>query len=96
MQDGLTTNVSMFVRSLCVLLGTLVILFTYSPGLACIIVLCILPAAIASRFTAGLLNIISVRYQKAKADVSNIATENISNVRTVKAFGNEDDASLKF
>merc|ERR1712223_1692829 len=28
-QDGLTTNVSMFVRSVCILLGTVVILFTY-------------------------------------------------------------------
>mmetsp|Transcript_23732 Transcript_23732/g.29496 ORF Transcript_23732/g.29496 Transcript_23732/m.29496 type:complete len:331 (+) Transcript_23732:760-1752(+) len=95
-QDGLTTNVSMFVRSLCILVGTIVILFTYNWILALIIIGCILPSVISSRITAGMLNTFSVRYQKSKGEMSNIATESISNIRTVKAFADEQDSSLKF
>ena len=95
-QDGLTTNVSMFVRSLCILLGTVVILFTYDAVVALIIIGCILPSVISSRLTAGMLNTFSVSYQKSKGEMSNIATESISNIRTVKAFADEEDSALRF
>ena len=42
-QDGLTTNVSMFFKALVTIIAVVVILFTYHAGLACIIVLCVLP-----------------------------------------------------
>ena len=95
-QDGLTTNVSMFVRSLCILLGTVVILFTYDAVVAVIIIGCILPSVVSSRLTAGMLNTFSVSYQKSKGEMSNIATESISNIRTVKAFADEEDSALRF
>ena len=79
----------MFVRSLCILIGTIVILFTYAPLLALIIIACMLSSVVSSRLTAGMLNTFSVRYQKSKGEMSNIATESISNIRTVKAFADE-------
>lgn len=52
----------MFVRSLCILIGTIVILFTYHVWLACIIIVCMIPSVVSSRLTAGMLNVFSVRY----------------------------------
>lgn len=86
----------MFVRSLCILVGTIVILFTYNAVLALVIIVCMLPSVVSSRLTAGMLNTFSVRYQKSKGEMSNIATESISNIRTVKAFADEDNTSLRF
>jgi len=42
------------------------------------------------------LNAFSEKYQAAKALMSNIATENLQNIRTVKAFADEDMCSTKF
>ena len=89
-QDGLSTNVAMFVKAFTIIIGTCVILFMYSWLLAIIIIVCVLPSIVVSRVTANILNAFSVRYQKAKSQMSNIGTESLSNIRTVKAFANED------
>jgi len=36
------------------------------------------------------------RYQKEKGDMSHIGKESISDIRTVKAFANEEMTNLKF
>jgi ABC-type multidrug transport system fused ATPase/permease subunit len=86
----------MFVKSFTVTIGTIVILFTYSWALAFIIIACVLPPVVIMRYTASILNAFSVRYQKAKSEMSNIATEQLSNVRTVKSFASEHDTGLNF
>ena len=95
-QDGLTTSVAMFIKALAVVVGTCVILFTYEWRLAIIIIVVILPQIIASRISAAYLNAFAVKYQKAKAEMSNIGAESISNIRTLKAFSDEEMTSLRF
>jgi len=61
-QDGLTTNVAMFIKSFCIVVGTLVILFVYSVELALIVVACTLPAIIGSRYSMAMIQSFAVRY----------------------------------
>ena len=86
----------MFFKAAVVAIGSIVILFTFDWRLAIIILVVIAPQIIASRVSAGYLNAFSVRYQKAKSEMSNIGTESISNIRTVKAFADEEMTVLKF
>lgn len=96
MQDGLTTSVSMFVKSACIILGTMAILFTYNAWVALIVIGIIIPQFLVTRISAKYLDNFAVTYQKAKGVMSNIATESLSNVRTVKCFADEEMTSVKF
>lgn len=49
-----------------------------------------------TRISANFLDSFAVTYQKHKAELSNIGTESLSNIRTVKAFANEEENSLRF
>lgn len=95
-QDGLTTNVAMFVKALSIMVGSLVILFLIDWRIGLITVLILVPQLISTRLSGHLLNAFSEKYQSAKALMSNIATENLQNIRTVKAFADEDMCSTKF
>ena len=59
-------------------------------------VVLILPQILITRISAGFLNSFAVTYQKQKAELSNMGTESLGCIRTVKAFANEDVDSLKF
>ena len=74
-QEGLTTNVAMFIKALCIMIGTIVIIFFYDPVFAVIVILCIAPSIFVTRFGANAINKFGARYQKAKGEMSNIGTE---------------------
>jgi len=61
-----------------------------------IVIAVLIPQVLVSRITANYLSTFAVTYQKTKSEMSNIGTEALSNIRTVKAFADEEMCSLKF
>ena len=95
-QDGLTTNVAMFIKAICICLGCIVIVATYNGWLCLIVIGAVLPQILVTRWSAHYLNIFYARYQKEKGEMSHIGKESISDIRTVKAFANEEMTCLRF
>ena len=95
-QDGLTTNVAMFVKSACIAVGCVFILCTYSVPIGFITLAIVMPQIIATRISAAYLDAFSVRVQKATGIMTNVGAESLSNIRTVKAHGDEEMTGLRF
>ena len=95
-QDGLTTNVAMFIKAICIVVGCIVIIATYNGWLALIVVGGVFPQILITRMSVHYLRLGNVRYQKEKGEMSHIGKESISDIRTVKAFANEEMANLRF
>ncbi len=89
LQNALSVNISMLVRSLVQALGGIGMLFMTSAKLTMFILIIIPPLGfLAARFGRKVKSI-SKRAQDALADSSGVAEEGISGVRTVKAFAQE-------
>ena len=86
----------MFVKSATIWVGTIVILFTYEWRLALIILAVVFPQIFAQRISFYFLSSFELRYQKAKSYMSQVGSEAISNMRTVKAFADEEMTGLRF
>ena len=95
-QDGLSTNVMMAVKSSCIVLVVFGIMFTLNVKMTLIVMVLILPQILITRISANFLDSFAITYQKTKAQLSNMGTESLSNIRTVKAFANEEVDGLKF
>ena len=90
LQNALSVNISMLMRSLVQALGGLVMLFMTSSKLTAFIFLIIPPLGfLAARFGKK-VKAISRRSQDALALSSGVAEESIGTVRTVKSFAQED------
>jgi ABC transporter fused permease/ATP-binding protein len=89
LQNALSVNISMFVRSLVQALGGLFMLFVTSTKLTIFILIIIPPLGfLAARFGKKVKGI-SKKAQDSLATSSGIAEESIGTVRTVKAFAQE-------
>lgn len=95
-QSGLTTSVMQLIKALCIVVGTLVILMTYNVYIALILIAVLTPQVLVTRISSAYLRAFGTTYQKAKSSMSNTATESLSNIRTVKAFGDEEMVTLKY
>lgn len=90
LQNALSVNISMLMRSLVQALGALLMLFLTSSKLTLFILLIIPPMGfIAARFGKK-VKAISRRSQDALALSSGVAEESIGTVRTVKSFSQEN------
>jgi ATP-binding cassette subfamily B protein len=88
-QNALSVNISMLVRSFVQALGALVMLFVTSSKLAAFILILVPPMAfIAARFGKKVKSI-SKKTQDKLAQSTSVAEEGISGIRTVKAFAQE-------
>jgi ATP-binding cassette subfamily B protein len=88
-QNALSVNISMLVRSFVQALGALVMLFVTSSKLAAFILILVPPMAfIAARFGKKVKSI-SKKTQDRLAQSTSVAEEGISGIRTVKAFAQE-------
>ena len=65
-QDGLTTNVAMFVKSICICIGCIVLTTTYNAWLLPIVLVGVAPQIIVHRWSAHYLHLFFVRLQKEK------------------------------
>ena len=89
LQNALSVNISMLVRSLAQAAGGILMLFLTSAKLTIFILVIIPPLGfLAARFGKK-VKAISKRSQDSLASSSGVAEEGISNVRTVKAFAQE-------
>jgi ABC-type multidrug transport system fused ATPase/permease subunit len=89
-QDTLGTNISMFIRGSLFILITIVIMLTISPLLTSTVFGAIIPIIIFSVFLMIFMRKIQKTIQEEKSHMNTIAEESFANVRTVKAFQNED------
>lgn len=78
------------------ILVTLIIMLVISPILTAMTFGGIIPIVIFSTFYQKWMRDLQRMIQKEKAVMSTVAEEAFSNIRTVKAFGNEDAETLKF
>ena len=95
-QEGLTTNISMLMKSGTIVIGTIAILFTYNVWVTLVIIAVVIPQIFVTRIAMRYRNAFGATYQKAKTRMSNIATESLQNVRTVKCFADEEMTLVKF
>ena len=88
-QEGLSSNVSMFVRSFVFILATIALLFVISWQLTLTMLATIVPVIVFSFFFGKQMKKLQKKVQDEKAHISTIAEESFSNIRTVKAFATE-------
>ena len=89
LQSAVTTNVSMLLRFTMMALISVIILLIISPLLSLVASLIVPPLAIFAVLFAKFFRTISAKTQKALAVANIAAEESISNIRTVRSFGNE-------
>ena len=89
-QDGLSTNVSIFVRCFVFCVTVIVIMVLISPVLAGITLASIVPIMIFASIYGSKMRKLTKQQQEERAKMTTVAEESFSNVRTVKAFSNED------
>lgn len=86
----------MFIRSSFTIIATLIICFILSWKLALTFMAGIIPIAIFAIKYANYMRAIAKKISATKALMSTIADESLSNIRTVKAFANEEEEIIKF
>jgi ABC-type multidrug transport system fused ATPase/permease subunit len=86
----------MFVRSTFTILATMIICFVLSWKLALTFTAGIFPIALFTIKYAHYMREIAKKISSQKALMSTIADESLSNIRTVKAFANEEEEIEKF
>jgi ABC-type multidrug transport system fused ATPase/permease subunit len=89
LQNALSVNISMLVRSLVQALGGVLMLFMTSAKLTIFILIIIPPLGLLAARFGKKVKAISKRAQDALAASSGVAEEGISGVRTVKSFAQE-------
>ena len=88
-QDGLSTNISMFIRAFIFIVVTMVIICLISWKLTLVTLGGIFPILIVSKIYGAIVKKISKEVQDQKAEMGSISEEAISCIRTVKAFSTE-------
>jgi ABC-type multidrug transport system fused ATPase/permease subunit len=94
--SSLSSNVSAFVRSILFIIFVLIACLLISPTLTGITFVSIVPIIIGAVFLGKMIRKLSRKKTDDKAKMSIIAQESFANIRTVKAFANEDRESDKF
>ncbi len=90
LQNAVSVNISILMRSLGAAVGGLVLLVYTSPVLALALLAAIPPLALGTAGFGRKIRAHSRKVQDALADTSTIAEEAISGIRTVRAFAQED------
>jgi ABC-type multidrug transport system fused ATPase/permease subunit len=88
--NGLSTNISMLVRSVFFIISTLVILFLISWKLTIVTLAGIAFIVLGAIWYMKKLSFLAKTIQDKKAIIGNVCEESMSNIRTVKAFSTED------
>jgi len=83
-QEGLSTNVSMFLRSFIFIMVSFVFLFIISWELTLAMIGSILPVIVFSVVYGRMMKSAQKKVQDSKAYISTLAEETFSNIRTVK------------
>eukprot|EP00347_Sterkiella_histriomuscorum_P001240 403372791 len=95
-QEGLSTNVSMFLRSFIFIIVSFIFLFIISWQLTLAMIGSILPVILFSVLYGRYMKTAQKDVQDGKAYISTLAEEVFSNIRTVKAFATEKEECEKY
>ena len=95
-QMGLTQNISMVARALVTIIADLIIMFFISWKLTLITLAGVLLSSSCNFFFMMKLRDLAKQIQAIKGEMTVTAEESYQNVRTVKAFANEEEESKKF
>lgn len=95
-QDTLGTNFSMFIRGVLQLIIMLSILIWISPLLTSTLMAGVIPLIIFSTFYMQCMRTLQREIQSEKGKMNTVAEETFSNIRTVRAFSNEDAEIKRF
>merc|ERR1711871_1268135 len=95
-ENSLSTNVSMFLRSGVSILASIIIIFVLQPVLAATFMVGFLPILFFSIKFGQVMKDNAKAVSSEKAKMSSIAEESIGNVRIVKAFANETREMREF
>ena len=87
---------SAFIKAFCTIVGMIVIMFTYSWKLTLYALLLISPSLFSNRIFMEFYKSYNEKYQEAKGEMMAVAQETFGNIRTVKAFADEDGAYKSF
>ncbi|XP_033112138.1 ABC transporter B family member 1-like [Anneissia japonica] len=91
-QNAITVNISMLVRYMFQILGSLVIMLVQSPSLTGVLLSVVPIVAIGAVQYGKFVKGISKKFQDALGDASTVAEESISSIRTVRSFTSERKA----
>lgn len=95
-QDGLSTNFSMFFRAMIIIVLSIVILCYISWKLTLVTLSSILPISMVGVCYSKIVRELAKQTQEKKSDLGQVAEEALSNVRTVKAFACEPEEIKKY
>ena len=95
-QDTLSTNISMFVRGMLFIIIVLVLLCVISAPLTGVTFAGIIPLCLFASFYQRWMRTLQKQIQDTKGIMNTTVEESFSNIRTVKAFSNEDHETTKF
>eukprot|EP00761_Pharyngomonas_kirbyi_P014225 gb/GECH01014255.1/.p1 GENE.gb/GECH01014255.1/~~gb/GECH01014255.1/.p1 ORF type:complete len:691 (+),score=192.87 gb/GECH01014255.1/:1-2073(+) len=96
LENAVTVNLSMGLRYTVQVIGSIIVLFVLSWRL-CLVMITIIPVIIIAAVIYGsFVKRLSKRVQDALALASDVATESIGNIRTVRAFGQERKQSAEY
>lgn len=86
----------MLIRVSLVSVASMVILFVLEPILAAAFLVIMVPIVLITILYGHKIRMLQKDIQAEKAIMSNIAEESFGNIRTVKAFSNEEEEIRKF
>ena len=90
-QTGLSTGIAMLMKSFGIFVGILVIIFTFSLKMSFVTVCMMAPICILAPTSNKLFQFTQKKAQKIRSELSSVALEAFSNIRTVKAFACEKE-----
>jgi ABC-type multidrug transport system fused ATPase/permease subunit len=96
LQDAVTTNFSMALRSVVQCIGSSVLLAAISWQLTSIMLSCLPVIIVIMRFYGNWAKSISKAVQDALANSTSLAEETLSNIRTVRSFSREAAANSSY
>jgi ABC-type multidrug transport system fused ATPase/permease subunit len=96
LQDAVTTNISMALRSIVQCIGSSVLLAAISWQLTAIMLTCLPAIIVIMRFYGNWAKSISKAVQDALANSTSMAEETLSNIRTVRSFSREAASSSSY
>ena len=88
-QDGLSTNISVMVRTFGFALGVIIMLFVISWQLTLTTIGVLLPVVVITQIYGKRERKLSKQQQDNKAECATVAEESFGNVRIVKSFATE-------
>ncbi|PIK50618.1 putative ABC transporter B family member 1 [Apostichopus japonicus] len=91
-QNAVTVNISMLVRYLFQILGSVVIMLTQSAALTGVLLAVVPVVAVGAVIYGWFVQNLRKKFQDALADAGTAAEEAISSIRTVRSFVGEDKA----